>query len=224
MMSNMAVPTFGDRLRSAREQKGLSQNRLAELSGVSREYINQVESGKRRGRPSMETVVALAGALGVEPAAFYSEATEARSLETILSEAQAAVQRMALVPIPLRGVIPAGYPFPVEEQDEGLIKVVRGDLSGVKSLESLFALRVSGNSLEGDGIHDGDTVVVDPESLYVDGRIYIVRLGSEVAARHVFRDNGGARLVSSHGESKDISASELEILGRVILSMKYRRH
>jgi ubiquinone/menaquinone biosynthesis C-methylase UbiE len=36
---DMAVATFGERLREVREQKGWSQNRLAELSGVSREYI-----------------------------------------------------------------------------------------------------------------------------------------------------------------------------------------
>jgi repressor LexA len=224
MVNSMAAVTFGERLKEVREQKGLTQNRLAELSGVSREYINQVEGGRRRGRPSMETVVALAGALGVEPSHFYSESTEARSLETILSEAQAAAQRMALAEIPVRGAVPAGYPFPVEEQDEGVIKVVREDLSGAKSLERLFALRVSGNSLEGDGIHDGDSVVVDPEFHYVDGMIYVVRLGSEVAARHVFRDNGGVRLVSSHGESKEIRAAEVEILGRVILSMSSKRH
>jgi repressor LexA len=54
--------------------------------------------------------------------------------------------------------------------------------------------------------------------------IYVVRLGSEVAARHVFRDNGGVRLVSSHGECREISAAEVEILGRVILSMSAKRH
>ena len=220
----MTAMTFGERLKEVRTRMGLSQTRLADLSGVSREYINQVESGRRRGRPSMETVIAVAGALGVEPAHFYTEASAVRSLEAILSEAQAAVQRMSLALVPVRGAVPAGYPFPVEEREEDVIKIAREDLSGVKSVEKLFALRVSGDSLEGDGIHDGDTMVVDPESRYIDGRIYIVRLGSEVAARHVFREEGRVRLVSSNDESTDISASELDILGRVILSMSSKRH
>jgi transcriptional regulator with XRE-family HTH domain len=67
----MEIQNFGQRLKEIREQNGMSQNRLAEESGISREYINQLESGKRKGRPSMETVVSLAHALSVEASAFY---------------------------------------------------------------------------------------------------------------------------------------------------------
>ncbi|MCG2710860.1 MAG: helix-turn-helix domain-containing protein [Candidatus Omnitrophica bacterium] len=38
---------FGDKVRSNRLKKNLSQEKLAELSGLHRTYIGQIESGKR---------------------------------------------------------------------------------------------------------------------------------------------------------------------------------
>jgi hypothetical protein len=57
-----------------------------------------------------------------------------------------------------------------------------------------------------------------------DGMVNIVGLGLEVAARHVFREYVGVRLVSSQSASRDIRASGMEILGRVILSKSSKRH
>ena len=54
-------------LRSLRERAALSQEDLAEKSGVSRATIADLEAGKRPARPS--TRRKLADALGVEPKA-----------------------------------------------------------------------------------------------------------------------------------------------------------
>jgi transcriptional regulator with XRE-family HTH domain len=54
---------MGDRLRQARQARGLSLRRLAEVVGVSPSLISQVETG--RAKPSVNTLYALASELGI---------------------------------------------------------------------------------------------------------------------------------------------------------------
>lgn len=53
---------FGEYLKTKREEKNLSMNKLGELSGVSAMYISHLESGKRD-RPSPEIIGRLAKGL-----------------------------------------------------------------------------------------------------------------------------------------------------------------
>ena len=56
---------LGRNLRSLRIQRGLSQEDLAEISGIHRTYISGLERGVRN--PSILIVAQLANALEVEP-------------------------------------------------------------------------------------------------------------------------------------------------------------
>ena len=58
-----------EELRRLREEKGWSQTRLAQESGVDRATINQAEGGRRS--PTITTLEELAAALGVEVADFF---------------------------------------------------------------------------------------------------------------------------------------------------------
>src|SRR5262245_15440771 len=64
----MSEQGFASRLKSLREQAGLSQAELAQCAGMNRFGIAKLEQGVRE--PSWATVQALARALGVEVGAF----------------------------------------------------------------------------------------------------------------------------------------------------------
>lgn len=54
---------FGKKLREVRQQKGISQERLAELAGLHRTYVSSVERGGRN--ISLLNIEKLAKSLGV---------------------------------------------------------------------------------------------------------------------------------------------------------------
>ncbi|WP_194775022.1 helix-turn-helix domain-containing protein [Pararhodonellum marinum] len=53
---------FGLKLKTLRKEKGLSQEKLAERSGLNRSYISGIEQGKRN--VSLEVMEKLVEALG----------------------------------------------------------------------------------------------------------------------------------------------------------------
>jgi transcriptional regulator with XRE-family HTH domain len=70
MLTGRKEETFADRLQSLREAAGISQYRLAQLSGVTKQTVSRLEAGLTQ--PAWETVVALARGLGVEVGAFVT--------------------------------------------------------------------------------------------------------------------------------------------------------
>ncbi len=62
---------FGERLRSLRAAKGLSQEELADLSGLNRTYVGSVERGERN--VSLLNIHKLAAALGAAPSTLLDD-------------------------------------------------------------------------------------------------------------------------------------------------------
>ncbi len=86
-----------------------------------------------------------------------SDANKARSVRIITPLAKL---RHALVHIPLFGTIPAGPPQDREQDAEGCVSVDVATL-GYKPSRNAFALRVSGDSMIGKHILDGDLVILE---------------------------------------------------------------
>lgn len=62
---------FGERLREARHEAGLSQEELAAQSALDRSYVGSVERGERN--VSLVNIVKLADALDISPSALLED-------------------------------------------------------------------------------------------------------------------------------------------------------
>ena len=63
MPTKTTLEKFGERVRALRAEAGISQEKLAELSGLHRTYISGVERGERN--PSLTSISRIAKALKV---------------------------------------------------------------------------------------------------------------------------------------------------------------
>ena len=62
---------FGKALGRVRTRLGISQYQLAKISGISEEYLNKLENGKREPRAAM--IIRLGRAMGIAPGELINE-------------------------------------------------------------------------------------------------------------------------------------------------------
>ena len=220
---------LGEKLKQLRESRGWSQRALSQIAGVDRSLINQIETGARNSA-SLGTLIKFSKAFEVNLDELttniesYDAPLPVKPFSSIINELKERYEALSLVEIPVIGVVPCGTPFPVDQvKSEEFAYVPRLLLNGA-NFSSLYALTAHGDSLQGDDVFDGDHLIVDPSQRnIVDGKIYAVRLGNETCARHVSVQDGHLRLESSHKDYRVIEASEVEILGRVVLSGRWKK-
>jgi len=75
-MRDEILRLFGERLRELRTERNLSQEHLAELAGLDRNYIGQIERAERN--VALVNIVRIAKALGVEAGELFVPFTAAR--------------------------------------------------------------------------------------------------------------------------------------------------
>ena len=71
MAPRTARARFGSTVRKFREERGYSQEKLAERAGLHRNYVGGIERGERN--LALENIIKLARALSVSPKELFSE-------------------------------------------------------------------------------------------------------------------------------------------------------
>ena len=148
-------------------------------------------------------------------------ASSARSLEVV-------GWKKGSAEIPLLGAVPAGPPLTAVEHIEEYLPLdpdfwkIRPGQAG-----NLFALRVSGESMNGDGIRNGDIVIVREQRDVEHGDIGVFMVEGEATVKRLSRERGRIVLKPSNPEFAPLifrpGGPEPKILGKVVgLVRKYR--
>ena len=121
-------------------------------------------------------------------------------------------------PLFLAGV-PAGFPSPADDYIEKHL-----DLNEhlIRHPAATFFVRVTGDSMTGAGIGNGDILIVDRSLAPSSGRGVIAVLDGELTVKRLVRENGSVRLASENGDHPDIEGAEgadLQIRGVVTFAI-----
>ncbi|HON05307.1 MAG TPA: transcriptional repressor LexA [Candidatus Ratteibacteria bacterium] len=127
------------------------------------------------------------------------DSTRARALRT----------RFPLSGIPIVGKIAAGPPIIIENFFEG-------SLFTPDDLMDVFALKITGDSMEQAHIYDGDYVIVKKNVEVRNGDIIAAVIGEEATIKYLRKEKNKIFLVPANPAYKPIEIKENLILGKVI--------
>ena len=112
-----------------------------------------------------------------------------------------------LRPLPLLGrLVPAGFPSPADDHLEGELDLNR---LLIERPAACYLMRVSGPSMSGAGIMDGDLVVVDRSLEPVPGHVVVAVVGGEMTIKRLRRTGQGRTLLlAEHPDYPPVAVAE----------------
>lgn len=124
----------------------------------------------------------------------------------------------SVVQVPILGNIAAGVPISAVENLDGFIEYLPRN---ERQDRDLFALRVKGSSMIDAGIYDGDIVIIEQTPYAENGQIVAAMVDEEATVKRFYKEKGHYRLQPENPDMEPIIVPEVEILGRVVSSMRY---
>lgn len=119
------------------------------------------------------------------------------------------LSREEVLSLPLLGKVAAGRPLEAFEFDEH----VDVPPALVRNPDKTFALRVAGNSMIEDGIHDGDIILVQKQATATNGEVVVATIENESTVKRYF--------FKTHPESPSEKMIELRPANSSMSSMWY---
>lgn len=221
------MPDFAERLRELRLKKDVTQVELGRLLNLSKQTISSYEN--RGSTPDPETLRRLADYFDVsvdyllgrtdDPRTYTRDAGDSfRVSDHVVIEKIPGAQPVGpTVKVPILGVIRAGEPIYAEQNIEGWEEVPQEWANG-----ECFFLRVTGDSMSGARIQEGDLVFVRRQDFAENGDIVVAIVNGEDATikRIFFADetiilhpeNPKYKPLVFRGKERD----EVRIVGKVL--------
>lgn len=126
-----------------------------------------------------------------------------------------------LIEIPLLGRVAAGAPILAEESCEDTVRVSSFLLGKGATAQRIFALRVVGESMIEDGIHDGDFLFVKKQPSARAGEIVVAMIEGEATVKRYYPEGDRIRFQPANARMEPIfvdkaSFRQTDILGIVV--------
>lgn len=123
-----------------------------------------------------------------------------------------------MIAVPIIGTIAAGVPIEAIENHDGYVPYLPQH-HGVD--DTLFALRVKGDSMVEAGIFNGDIVIVEKRPDAENGQIVAAMIDGEATVKTFYREKGHFRLQPENSAMKPIIVNHVDILGHVVAIQRY---
>lgn len=204
------MPMDYTKLFALMKTQGLSTYRIRQDNIISQSTLQKLREGKS---VTTDAIGALCEALHCQPGDLMEYE---RNLTVAASPAPKSYGRV--VKLPILGSIAAGIPISAVENLDGFIEYIPNN---GKQSDDLFALRVRGTSMIEAGIYDGDIVIVEKTSYAENGQIVAAMVDEEATVKRFYKEKGHYRLQPENSEMEPIIVKNVEILGRVVSSMRY---
>ena len=191
-------------LKSLREQKGVSQQTVADYLEITRQAYSNYETGKREA--DYETLLKLGEFFGV-PIDYLLGKEKKPTLASELNLPDNAIPFNETRYAPIVGSIPAGVPTLAIEDIQGYLTIPYNDN------EEYFFLRVSGDSMIGAGINSGDLVLIRKQKCADDGQIVACRVNGDEATLKRYKRQGDTVLLLPENPQYDpriVSVSDFD--------------
>lgn len=186
-------PQIGERIREARQARGISLRQLASKVGIHFSHLSKIENGKDT--VGKNSLIRIAEELDADPDFMLGEAGH---------------QSM---PFRILGNIAAGVPIDAIEDVESF------DLSRVFDPREHFLLRVRGDSMILDGINDGDLAVVRHTVEAKDGDTIVALVDGDEATLKRYKSERGKVVLTpanEHMKAMTYPAARVEIRGLLV--------
>jgi len=192
-----------DLIKEYKERTGVNDSEIARRVGVTRSTASRWSNGQIR-HVSSDVMERLSEMMGY-------------NIEPLLKGMEISIR------IPVLGFVKGGYDLFAEEnylgeEDASLDERKSGD----------YFLKVTGDSMKGDGIMDGSLVLVKQTDSVENGKIAVVMVGDEVTVKRVYVKDKVMILEASNPEVEnryfsgtEVRTLPVRVIGRVVLCRTY---
>ena len=162
-----------NKIKELRKEKGLTLDKLSQITNIAPNTLNQYELGKRE--PSFEIVKLLADTFNV-------------SIDYMLGRTEENKQeKKSSTKIPVLGTIPAGIPIEAVEEVVDYEEISED----MATRGEFFALKVKGDSMS-PLINDGDVVIIKKQDDADSGKICVVMInGFDATLKEIKKEENG---------------------------------